>query len=438
MADDGGDDVAEFAGGRRVEVDAGGVGVLLERGVEGLVADGAVGIADVAAVLVDLGHARAGIGIAQVEPLDFGLEGVEVVAEEAGQPHEVARGAHVHGVGDGGHAGARLVVSRFEVLGHHAVGVGGGDEALARHAHLVGEQAGGEVAVVAGGHAKEDVFAQQVHGAGVIGGLRDPARDVDGVGAGERAGGLELGVEEGLLDHGLAIVEGAVDFQGLHVAADRRELLFLDLADAALGIQQDHVDAVDVVEALGHGAARVAAGGDEDGDLLVAEVGDGPGQEAGAHVLEGECGAVEEFEGVAPFVGFDEGEREVHGLRADAFEVGALHGAFGVGPDDLGGEFVGLRVLIAHPGLHGERGDVVREVEAVVGGQSAEDGFVEGRRLVLVVGAVELHGGQASMMRAPWAAILPTCTWWSIPCWRKTVEMAWPMALAVSWSKLIQ
>ncbi len=72
------------------------------------------------------------------------------------------------------------------------------------------------------------------------------------------------------------------------------------------------------------------------------------------------------------------------------------------------------------------------------GGSPLEDGFVEGRRDVLVVGAVELHGGQASMMRAPWAAILPTCTWWSIPCWRKTVEMAWPMALAVSWSKLIQ
>ena len=93
---------------------------------------------------------------------------------------------------------------------------------------------------------------------------------------------MELGVEEGFLDHGLAIVEGAVDFQGLHVAADRRQLLFLDLADAAFRIEQDHVDAVDVVEALGHGAAGVAAGGDEDGDFLVAEVGDGPGQEAGA------------------------------------------------------------------------------------------------------------------------------------------------------------
>ena len=67
-------------------------------------------------------------------------------------------------------------------------------------------------------------------------------------------------------------------------------MLFLDLADAALWVEQDHVDAVDVVEALGHGAAGVAAGGDEDGDLLVAEVGDGPGQEAGADVLEGEVG----------------------------------------------------------------------------------------------------------------------------------------------------
>ena len=60
MADDGGYDIAELAGGRRMEVDAGGVMVLLERGVEGLVADGTVGIADVAAVLVDVGDARRG------------------------------------------------------------------------------------------------------------------------------------------------------------------------------------------------------------------------------------------------------------------------------------------------------------------------------------------------------------------------------------------
>ena len=99
---------------------------------------------------------------------------------------------------------------------------------------------------------------------------------------------------------------------------------------------------------------------------------------------------------------------------------------------------MGLRVLIAHPRVEWQRRDAVREVEAVVWGQSLEDGFVEGRRDVLVVGAVELHGGQASMMWAPWAAMVPTWTWWSSPCWRKTVEMAWPMALAVSRSKLIQ
>ena len=403
-----------------MEVDADGVRVLLERGVEGLVADGAVGIADVAAVFVDLGHARAGIGIAQVEALDFGLEGVEVVAKEAGQSHEVARGAHIHGVGDGGYAGAGLVVSRFEVFWNHAVGVGGGDEAFAGHAHFVGEQAGGEVAVVARGHAKEDVLPQHVHSAGVIGGLRNPACDVDGIGAGEGARGLKLGVEESFLDHGLAIVKGAVDLQGLNVAADGRELLFLDFADAALGVEQDHVDALHVVEALGHSAAGVAAGGDQDGNLLVAEVGNGAGEEPGAHVLEGECGAVKQFEGVTPFVGFDEGEWEVHGLGADAFEVGALHGAFGVGPDDFRGEVMRLRVLVAHPSLQGECGDVVRKVEAVVGWKSAQDGFVEGRRLVLVVGAVELHGGQASMMWAPRLAMRPTCMWWSIPSRRKT------------------
>ena len=280
----------------------------------------------------------------------------------------------------------------------------------------MGEQSGGEVAVVARGHAKEDVLPQHVHSAGIVGGLRDPARDVDGVGAGEGARGLELGVEEGLLDHGLAVVKGTVDLQGLHVAADRRELLLLDFADAAFRVQQDDVDAVDVVKALGDGAASVSAGGHQDGDLLVAEVGDGAGQEAGADVFEGERGAVEEFEGVSPVVGFDEGEREVHGLGADALEVGTFHGAFGVGPNDFRGEVMRLRVLIAHPRFQGEHGDVIRKVEAVVGRKSAQDGLVEGCRFVLVVGAVELHGGQASRMWAPRLAMRPTCTWWSSPC----------------------
>ena len=417
-ADDGSDDVAEFAGGCGVEEDAQRLLVLFQGGVEGGVADGAVGIADVLARVVDVADALAGGVVVEVEAADGLAEGLEVVTEQAGQADEVAGGADVHGVGDGGHAGAGLVVARFKVFRDHAVGVGGGDEALAGHAHLVGEEAGSEVAVVAGGHAKEDVLAEHVDSAGVVGGLRDPAGDVDGVCAGQRSGSLKLGVEEGFLDHGLAIVESAVDLQGLDVAADGGQLLFLDFADAALWVEQDDVDALDVVEALGDGTAGVAAGGDEDGDLLVAEVGDGPGEEAGTDVLEGQGRAVEEFEGVSPVVGFDEGEREIHGLCTNALEVRAFHRAFGVGPDDLGGEVVGLRVLIAHPRFEGERGDVVREIEAIVRREAAQDGFVEGRRLVLVLGAVELHGGQAGVSRmwAPRWAMRPTWTWWSSPC----------------------
>ena len=114
---------------------------------------------------------------------------------------------------------------------------------------------------------------------------------------------------------------------------------------------------------------------------------------------------MKEFEGEPAGVGFDEREREVDRVGANALEVRALHGALGVGPDDFGGEVMGLRVLIAHPRFQRERRDVVREIEAVVRRQSAEDGLVEGRRLVLVLGAVELHGGQASsrMGAARWA-----------------------------------
>ena len=153
-------------------------------------ADGAVGVADVSAGFVNVADALAGGVVVEVEATDGLTEGLEVVAEEACQADEVARSADVHRVGNGGHAGAGLVLACGEIFGHDTVGVGGGDEALARHAHFVGEQAGGKVAEVAGGHAEQDVLPHHVHGAGVIGGLRDPAGDVDGVGAGERAGGL--------------------------------------------------------------------------------------------------------------------------------------------------------------------------------------------------------------------------------------------------------
>ena len=92
----------------------------------------------------------------------------------------------------------------------------------------------------------------------------------------------------------------------MDVAAHGGELLFLDFANAPFWVEQD-VDAVDIVESLSDSTACVAAGGDEDRGLFVAEVADGPCKEACADVLEGEGRAVEEFESESSWVGFDEG-----------------------------------------------------------------------------------------------------------------------------------
>ena len=58
-------------------------------------ADGAVGVADVLARVVDVADALAGGVVVEVEAADGLAEGVEVVAEQAGQADEVAGGADV-------------------------------------------------------------------------------------------------------------------------------------------------------------------------------------------------------------------------------------------------------------------------------------------------------------------------------------------------------
>jgi hypothetical protein len=77
---------------------------------------------------------------------------------------------------------------------------------------------------------------------------------------------LSTGSIEGLFDHALTVVEGAVDFQGGDVFAEGGELQFLYAADLAGGIEDDDVYAFYVIEAAGDGAAGVSRGGDEYGD----------------------------------------------------------------------------------------------------------------------------------------------------------------------------
>ena len=66
--------------------------------------------------------------------------------------------------------------------------------------------------------------------------------DIDGVGRAQRPLSAQLPVVERRLDHRLAVIEGALDLQGRDVASHRRQLLLLERADPARGVEQHHVN----------------------------------------------------------------------------------------------------------------------------------------------------------------------------------------------------
>ena len=99
----------------------------------------------------------------------------------------------------------------------------------------------------------------------------------------------------------LAVVEGACHLQRVDVVAQRRELLLLQAADSARGVQQHHVDAATAPEGARHRTAGVAGGRDQHHDTLSvgarAELSlQQRRQERGAEVLEGAGRAVEELQ----------------------------------------------------------------------------------------------------------------------------------------------
>ena len=100
----------------------------------------------------------------------------------------------------------------------------------------------------------------------VVEGLGQEAGYVDGVSAGELHVSIQVGIHEGRFDQALAIVEGAVNLKGGDVLSQGGELLLLDKAYLAFGVEYIDVDAGYAQEAVGYGTACVAGGGDEDVD----------------------------------------------------------------------------------------------------------------------------------------------------------------------------
>ena len=198
---------------------------------------------------------------------------------------------------------AHLVGAGLQRAHQDVVDVGGDHQPLDRQAHALRHIAGEDVAEIAGRHREGDLAmrrAERDRGGEVVDHLRDDARPVDRVDAGEPHAVAEGVMIEQALHDRLAVVERAFDRERMHVRLGRRRHHApLHLGDAAVRIEHDDVDLVAAAERLDRGAAGVARGRDHDGRALAAlrqRMIHQPREELHRQVLEGERRAVEQLE----------------------------------------------------------------------------------------------------------------------------------------------
>ncbi len=173
------------------------------------------------------------------------------------------------------------------------------------------------VAEIARGHGEcQPAAAERGRRPDVVRHLRRHARPVDRVGRGQSDALAQLLVAEQLLDDALAVVERAVDRDGVHVGRlDRRHLAPLHIAHAALGIEHDDLGTAARGEARDGRGARVARGRGQHRDVRVAlleHVVEEPPDELQREILEGQRRAVEELE--QPLAGVELDERADRGV----------------------------------------------------------------------------------------------------------------------------
>jgi len=362
-----------------------------------LEAHGGVRVRDVTDVVVDAPHGPERRLVRDAGAPDAFAQ--LLLREQPAQALEVARRAHVHRVGEGALGRLELVRAAGEEAREEVVGVMRGDEPAYRQPAAGRQHTGRQVAEVAAGDAEDDLFvAQPVQRPDVIEHLRQQAPHVDRVGRGEQEV-RQVGILEGGLHQALAVVEGAVHGQRTHAGTPGDELLLLHGTDLPFGKQQNDLDAGLSREAVGHGAAGVAGGGDQDGErlgLFLHEVRHAPRHDARAEVLEREGGAVEQLQHVharlspRPVAGErHERNREVERVGRDRAQRPGRN--FVVEPGRQHARSA-LRKRLGVP-CRRERRNGFRHEQPAVGGQSFEQSLLEGSGRRAAAGADERGHG---------------------------------------------
>ena len=234
---------------------------------------------------------------------------------------EIGRDLDIHRRRGGRHDAAQLVGAGRQGARQDVVGVGRQHQPPDRQAHALGDPAGEDVAEIAGRHGEGDraVRPAERHGRReVIDRLRGDARPIDRVDARQLQLVAEARVVEQRLHDGLAIVEGALERDGMHVGrVDAGHLAALHLRHAPVRVEDEHVDLIEPLEGLDGGAAGIARGRADDRRAAAARAQDVVHQlpeQLHGHVLEGEGRAVEQLEHEQVVADLGEG---AHGRMAE-------------------------------------------------------------------------------------------------------------------------
>ena len=377
-------------------------------------ADGGEGAAGIGRAGDDFGVEGAFMGHGDGEAAFDGelghelADGLGVLAELVEEPaFEIAGDLDVHGGVDGGDDLAFGVDAGIVEASEDVVFVGGEDEAADGEAHALGVPAGEDVAEVSGGDGELDgASAGGIHdaegGMEIVDDLAEDAGPVDGVDGAEGVCVLEGEVVEEGFHEELAVVEAAVDGEIEDVVVeDGGHLAFLEWGDAALWVHDEDADALLAADARDGGGAGIAAGGGEDVEAALAfleDFGEEAAEELEGDVLEGEGGAMEEFEDVdvadvADGGDFWVGERGVGGGEERAQAV--LGEVVGEEADDFEGE-VGVVEVAPIVEEGGDVGDAVGDEEAAVACEAGHDGVLEREGRLGAAGADVadwVHGG---------------------------------------------
>ncbi len=223
--------------------------------------------------------------------------------------------------------------------------------------------------------------AERRGGGEVIDRLGDDPREIDRVHAGQAHAVAERMIVEQALQDRLAVVEGALDGERMHiVGAGRGHHAALHLGDAPAREQHEQIDLARPAEGLHRRPAGVARGRHHDGRALAPHrqtMVHQPREQLHGEVLEGERRTVEQLE--------DEGvRRKLHerrhrgmaepviGLARHAGEIARRRRAADERPDHVAGEF---RIGAAGEGGDGrgvESRPGLGHIEAAVAGEPGE------------------------------------------------------------------